>query len=126
MNKFAFYLVFFVFLSGCDETISGTFRAVGFHKNQSYQIEVKTGGVVAAPTLAVFLNGDRAIYVERPMTSLADPNCKGTGYIWVCRFSGTYNGMQLMVVEEVHAVPTSRHYDVYLDGQLIQRVTGGF
>ena len=125
MKNFVLYLSLFALLAGCGEKIPATFRAVGLHENQSYKIEVKIGRLDTAPAIAVFLNDEQALYVERPMSSRSDPNCKyKSGYIWTCRFADTYKGMKLVVVEESHAVPFALFYDVYLDGQLVQRVTG--
>ena len=129
MIRFILYLSLFALLVGCGEPLSGSFRAVGFHDNQKYKIDVNIGGIVSAPTLAIFLNDEQALYVERPMSMMSDANCeKLLAYGWKCRFSDTYKGLQVAVVEEINASPyfNYRNYDVYLDGQLLQRVIGTF
>ena len=90
MKRFVLYLSLFVLLVGCGEPLSQTFRAVGFHDNQQYKIDVNIGGIVSAPTLAVLLNDEQALYVERPMSMMSDANCeKLSAYGWKCRFSDT-------------------------------------
>jgi len=103
-----------------------SFMASGVHDDQKYKIEVARGEEVINPSLLVYLNDERAMAVDRGNFG-SDPNCERKGaYSWKCAYSGKYDGMTLRVVENRNAAPynTSLTYDIYLDDEYLQTVTG--
>ena len=109
-------------ISGC--TGPTEFQAAGMHSGQKYKIEVVKGKETFNPSLSVRLNGKEALFVKR-VNMFKDPNCQKTKVAsWRCRYTTDYDGKQLVVVEETNATLASNslNYDIYLDGDYVQRV----
>ncbi|UYP69151.1 hypothetical protein OIU14_05315 [Thalassobacter stenotrophicus] len=110
------------FLAACSSP--QTFQAAGVHDGEKYRIEVKRGAETFNPDLFVLLNGEQAMRIPR-VNMFKDPNCKKTKISsWRCVYITDYQGMVLKVVEETNTTIASNslNYDVYLDGDYVQRV----
>ena len=100
------------------------FQAAGVHSGQKYKIEVVRGIEVFDPSLSVLLNGKEALFVKR-VNMFKDPDCQKTRISsWRCRYTTSYDGKELVVVEETNTTLASNslNYDIYLDGDYVQRV----
>ena len=109
-------------LMGC--TNPATFKAVGVYDGSKYNIEVIRGKEAFNPPLSVLLNGEEAMRITK-VNMFKDPNCKKTTVSsWRCKYSTNFNNMELVVVEEINTTLASNslNYDVYLDGEYVQRV----
>lgn len=109
-------------LIGC--TNPATFKAVGMYDGSKYDIEVIRGKEALNPSLSLIINEEEAMRVTK-VNMFKDPNCKKTTISsWVCRYSTTFNNMELVLVEETNATLASNslNYDIYLDGEYVQRV----
>ncbi|MCR9148225.1 MAG: hypothetical protein NXH74_13685 [Rhodobacteraceae bacterium] len=127
MRRFKTFMLFTVFLgstflAACSSPQA--FQAAGVHDGETYRIEVKRGGEAFNPDLFVLLNGEQAMRIQR-VNMFKDPNCEKTNISsWRCVYTTDYRGMALKVVEETNTTIASNslNYDVYLDGDYVQRV----
>ena len=65
--------------------------------------------------------------VDRPLNMNNDSGCEQQSlYIWNCGYLADYRGMDIKVVETFSSRMFDQYvqYDVYLDGQLLQRIRG--
>ena len=100
------------------------FQAAGVHNGKNYRIEVTRTSADFNSNLFVFLNGEQAIMIER-VNMFRDPDCQKMNFSsWRCVYVTDYRGMELRVVEETNTTIASNslNYDIYLDGDYVQRV----
>ena len=109
-------------MGGCEGPTD--FQAAGVHGGKNYKIEVIRGKETFNSSLSVVLNGREALLVKR-VNMFKDPNCQKTRVAsWRCSYTTIYDGKELIVVEETNTTLASNslNYDIYLDGDYVQRV----
>lgn len=111
--------------SGCSSPPT-IYKGAGSFQEENYEIDIQRD-VSLKPKLTVLLNGETALTVDRPLNMNNDSGCEQLSpYIWNCSYLADYRGMNMKLVERFSARPFDQYvqYDVYLDGQLLQRIRG--
>ena len=112
-------------LTGCMSSTPSVYKAVGTIENQAAVVSITRPSPVKGTTASVSINGEQVLVTKRYTRILKNPNCQRLSALrYSCEDIGTYDGETVKVVEEwsSNMYAGYAHFDVYLDGKLIQRI----
>ena len=112
-------------VSGCSSP-PRMYKGVGSFQQENFEIDIQRDAGLK-PKLTVLLNDETALTVDRPVNMNNDSACEQLSlYVWNCNYLTDYRGMDVRVVERWSGKPLDQYvqYDVYLDGQFLQRIRG--
>ena len=118
-------------LTGCMSVQPLSYKSVGSINSEPAVIEITRAAPIHGTSAKLSINGEEVLATKRSTRITANPNCQRLSlYRYSCTDEGTYNGKDVRVVEEWSANMQAgyAHFDVYVEGELIQRVeaAGGY
>jgi len=76
-------------------------------------------------TSSIVQINDEEVFRQQIVNMYNDPACKKTStFAWLCTYTASYQGAPIVIERGVTATPSGANnwYDVYINGELIQRV----